>query len=69
LSNVFDPSKLFPGIPMAKMSTDAMGKVTGEVYVVNDGWQESTKVNPEKDYQYVLINYHNSSNPSEFNRL
>lgn len=54
---------------MAKMSTDAMGKVTGEVYVVNDGWQESTKVNPEKDYQYVLINYHNSSNPSEFNRL
>jgi hypothetical protein len=69
LSSVFDPTKLFPGIPMSKISTDAMGTVTGEVFVINDGWQEVAKVNPATDYQYVLFNYHNSSNPSEFNRL
>jgi len=69
LSHVFDPSKLFPGVPMSKMSTDGISKVTDEIFVVNDGWQEIAKVNPDKDYQYVLFNYHNSSNPSEFNRL
>jgi hypothetical protein len=69
LSTVFDPTKLFPGIPVAKMSTDVISTVTGEVYILNDGWEEVAKVNPEKDFQYVLLNYHNSSNPSEFNRL
>jgi len=69
LSHVFDPTKLFPGIPMSKMSTDAMSTVTDEIFVMNDGWQEIVKVDPAKDYQYVLFNYHNSSNPAEFNRL
>jgi hypothetical protein len=69
LSGVFDPSKLFPGVPMSKISTDAMSTVTGEVFVMDDGWVEAAKVDPAKDFQYVLLNYHNSSNPSEFNRL
>lgn len=69
LSNVFNPSKLFPGIPMAKMSTDAISTVTADVFVINDGWQELAKINADKDYKYVLMNYHNSSNPNEFNRL
>lgn len=69
LSHVFDPTKLFHGIPLSQMSTDAMSTVTGEVYVMNDGWEEIAKVDAAKDYQYVLMNYHNSSNPAEFNRL
>ena len=69
LSGVFDASKIFPGVPMSKISTDAMSTVTAEIFVVDDGWVEAAKVDPAKDYQYVLLNYHNSTNPSEFNRL
>lgn len=69
LGNVFDPSKLFPGVPTAKINTEAISTVTGEMYAINDGWQEAANINVDKDYNYVLMNYHNSSNPSEFNRL
>ena len=69
LNDVFNPAKLFPGIPVSKISTDAMSTVTDEIFVMNDGWVEIAKVNPVKDYNYVLLNYHNSSDPAEFNRM
>ncbi len=69
MGSVFNPAKLFPGVPMAKMETNSLSTTTGQYFVQGQGWQELTGVNPEKDFQYVKMNYHNSTDPQAFNAI
>jgi hypothetical protein len=69
LSKVFDPTKLFPGIPLAKIETNSLSTTTGEVYILENAWIAAGTVVPDKDFKYVLMNYHNSSDPAAFNRI
>jgi hypothetical protein len=64
--DIWNPAKLFPGVPMDKMSTESISTTTAEVFVKSDGWQQVANANPSKDFNYVVMNYHNSSNPSSF---
>lgn len=69
LSDVFNPVKLFPGVPMSKMDTYSMSTVTGQCFVQNQGWQEVAGVNADKDFKYIKMNYHNSTNPQAFDSI
>ena len=69
LSKVFDPTKLFPGVPMSKMETNSISTTTGEIFIMNDGWEQAANVVPDKDYKYVMMNYHNSSDAASFNAI
>lgn len=69
LSKVFDPSKLFPGVPMSKIETNSISTTTGDVFVMSDGWEQAANAVPAKDFNYVLINYHNSSDAASFNAI
>ena len=69
LSKVFDPTKLFPGIPVSKIETNSMSTTTGEVFVMDNTWVQAANAVPDKDFNYVLINYHNSSDPDSFNGI
>lgn len=69
LSKVFDPTKLFPGVPMSKIETNSMSTTTGEIFLMTDGWEQAAKAVPDKDFMYVMINYHNSSDPFAFNAI
>ena len=69
LSKVFDPTKLFPGVPLSKIETNSMSTTTGEVFVMENNWVQAASAVPEKDFNYVLMNYHNSSNPVTFNDI
>lgn len=66
MGSLWDPSKLFPGIPMDKISTTSMSTELMDVFVQDDGWQQAASANPSKDFKYVVMNYHNSTNPTEF---
>lgn len=69
LSKVFDATKLFPGIPESKMETNSISTTTGEVFVMQNAWVQAANAVPEKDFNYVLMNYHNSSDPNSFNAI
>ena len=66
LSKVFDPRTLFPGVSVGDMDTYSMSTVTSEIFIRNDGWQQVEGANPENDFKYVVMNYHNASDPSRF---
>ncbi|MEP6597772.1 MAG: hypothetical protein ABJA71_17585 [Ginsengibacter sp.] len=69
LSKVFDPTKLFPGMPISKIETNSISTTTGEVFVMDNAWVQAANAVPEKDFNYVLMNYHNSSDPGSFNSI
>jgi hypothetical protein len=69
LSKVFDPSKLFPGIPYSKIETNSISTTTAEVFISSDGWEQVANADPDKDFKYVLMNYHNSSDAASFNAI
>ncbi|WP_426670082.1 hypothetical protein ACPPVU_02325 [Mucilaginibacter sp. McL0603] len=69
LSSVFDAAKVFPDVPMSKMDTYGMSTVISEYYLQAQGWQEVAKVNGDKDFKYIKMNYHNSTDPGSFNAI
>ena len=69
LSKVFDPTKLFPGIPISKIETNSISSTTAEVFIMDNAWVQAANVVPDKDFNYVLFNYHNSSDPNQFNAI
>lgn len=66
LGDVWNAAPLFPGVPMAKIETNSISKTTSTIFLNDDGWQQSDKSDPSKDFRYVVMNYHNSSSPSQF---
>jgi len=69
LSKVFDPSKLFPGVAISKIETNSISTTTGEVFVMDNAWVQAANAVPAKDFNYVMMNYHNSSDPTSFNNI
>lgn len=60
---IWNPGAVFPGVPMGQMETGSMSTVTSQVYVQPQNWVDDAAATPEKDYNYVVINYWNSSDP------
>ena len=67
--DIWNPSKLFPTIPITKMETYSMSKVTGQYFLSDQGWQQAKSVNPMKDFNYIIMVYHNSTDPGSFIEL
>ena len=63
---VWNAAPLFPGIAADKMSTYSMSTETANIFLHGEGWQQVDKADPAKDFKYVVMNYHNSSNASGF---
>jgi hypothetical protein len=68
-NNVWDASAAFPGIPLSKMETNSISTTTGTFFISRENWEQKAKVVPDKDFNYMRINYYNSSNPSAFIEL
>ncbi len=66
MGDIWNATKSFPGTPLAQMETNSISTVTSTVFLSSEGWQQSAKAVPDKDFNYVVMNYHNSSDPSGF---
>ncbi len=64
--DAFNPSKLFPKIPYSQMETNSFTTVTSQIFLHSEDWAEAKGVNPAKDFNYVVMNYHLSENPGSF---
>jgi len=69
LSDVFNAAKVFPGVPLSKIDTYGMSTVIGEYFLRDQGWQQGANVNADKDFKYIKMNYHNSTDPISFNAI
>ncbi len=48
---------------MAKMETNSLSSTTSQFFLHNAGWAQAANANPEKDFNYVVMVYHNSNFP------
>ncbi len=53
----------FPNVSMDKMETNSLSTTTSVFFVRSAGWQEAAGVVPDKEFKYISMVYHNSSNP------
>jgi len=63
---VFDASAVFPGVQMNLMETNSISTTTSMFFLHDESWEQAAKANPEKDFNYVVMYYHNSSRPDSF---
>ncbi len=63
---VWNAAAVHPNVPMSKMETWSFSKATSDLFLRDQNWEEVANVNPEKDFKYVVIVYHNTSNPDSF---
>lgn len=66
MGDVWNASAVFPNIPMTKMEDFSFSKTTSDLFLLDKGWQQATKAMADKDFKYVAIYYHNSSNADSF---
>lgn len=63
MAGIWEPSAVWPNVPMDQMETFSMGKVTHSLFVKPEVWIKASNAIPENDFKFVKINYHNASNP------
>ena len=66
---VFGSAEKITGVPMAKMETNSMSTTTSQFFLHDEGWQQAASANPAKDFNYVVMIYHNTNNPDSLIRL
>lgn len=54
----------FPNVPMAKMETNSLSVTRGVYFLHAEDWQQAADAVPDKDFKYISIVYHNSSDAS-----
>jgi hypothetical protein len=66
LGDVFNPTGMFPGVPMSSIGTDSISTTTSVYFLSMADVTAAAGVDPARDFKYLALNYHNSSSPSAF---
>jgi len=61
IGDVFSNVESVAGVKMAEMETNSFSTVTSQFFLHDREWAQGTKAVPEKDFNYVVMNYHNSN--------
>lgn len=57
------------GVPMSQMETGSISTTTSQFFLQDQDWVQATSAKPEKDFIYVVMNYHNTAMADSFIRL
>jgi hypothetical protein len=57
------------GVKMEAMETNSMSTVTSTFFVHDENWAQHNKVDPDKDFRYIKMVYHNTNYPDSFINL
>lgn len=63
VDGVFNSPEKIAGVPMAKMETNSLSTTTSQFFVHGAGWAQAADAVPEKDFNYVVMIYHNTNYP------
>jgi hypothetical protein len=69
VGDVFNSPEKITGVPLAKMETNSLSTTTSEFFLHSTGWAQVENANPATDFNYVVMVYHNSSNPDSTIKL
>jgi len=61
VGEVFNAPEKITGVPLIKMETNSMSTTTSEIFLHDAGWAQAATANPDADFHYVVMIYHNSS--------
>jgi len=64
--DVWNATAVFPQISMDKMETNSISTVTSQYFLQDENWEQATKAVPATDFNYIIMVYHNSSQPGNF---
>lgn len=62
--DIWNPAAVFPDVPMDQMETGSFTTVTSQVFIRPENWVDDAGATPENDYNYVVINYWDSTDPA-----
>lgn len=63
MGEIWNPSAVWPNVPMDQMETSSMSKVNHMLFVKPAAWVKASNAVPESDFNFVKMIYHNASNP------
>jgi hypothetical protein len=66
IAGIWDPSAIFPDVPLEDMMTGSLHTSTSTIFVLNQSWRQKDGVNPVEDFKYVTMLYHNADAPAAF---
>jgi hypothetical protein len=66
INNVWNAAAVFPKVPMSQIEDNSFTTTTGNYFLQDKGWQQAATANEEKDFRYVAMYYHSSSDPDSF---
>jgi hypothetical protein len=67
--DIWSTAESIAGVKMNEMETGSLSTTTSQFFLHDEDWAQSAKANPANDFNYVVMNYHNSSLPDSFIRL
>lgn len=59
----WNPSAVFPDVPMEDMETMSLSTVTSQIYISPEHWVDGENATPEQDYNYIVFNYFDPEDP------
>lgn len=63
MSEIWDPGKIFPGVPQNQIETNSISTTTSQFFLHPQNWAQDEKAMPDKDFNYVVMVYHNTNYP------
>ena len=54
------------GAPMSQMETNSFTTTTSQFFLHDEDWAQAARAKPDKDFNFVVMNYHNSSAQDSF---
>ena len=65
MAGTWDPSEVFPDVPMENMSTGSMSTVMHTLFVRAEEWVQVKDAVPEEQFNYVTVVYHDTDAPGD----
>lgn len=61
IGDVFSNVEATAGVKMADMETNSMSTTTSMFFLHSQNWEQAAQANPAKDFNYVVMVYHNTN--------
>jgi hypothetical protein len=60
IGDVFNNPEAAAGVKISEMETNSFSTVTSTFFLHDVNWAQNAKATPEKDFNYVVLNYHDT---------
>jgi hypothetical protein len=69
IGDVFNNVEAVAGVKMEAMETNSISTTTSQFFLHDQNWVQDAKAVPDKDFNYVVMNYQNTNYPDSMIRL